>query len=327
MHKCPLHRTFIQQHDTKPGPIAYAIRTLNKQEQNYSATDIEVLVVVYTLKHFKEIILGYDIHVYKDHRPILQLFIGKIYQENLLAVTDIEALVVVHTLNHSKEILGKVNLVADALSRHIATINKNPISITLTQEHIAAAQRSDPLWKHIIYVLESADTNVTDNCPPNINNYTLVDDVHHKTTLTNKHEPNRSVFQLIVPADLIPEVLEILHDWGHCRIRWQGEMRYTNQIAILLTTHEEGYTLLHRCISLLSVTQSSYQWSCMTAQYVTQTLVNEIICLFTAPKYLISDYGTEVNNEILSNVYKSFQISKCNTTAYHTSNGLVEYQN
>ncbi|XP_076058587.1 uncharacterized protein LOC143035606 [Oratosquilla oratoria] len=36
--------------------------------------------------------------------------------------------------------------------------------------------------------------------------------LYHKTTLKNKHEPNRSVLQLVVPTEFIPEVLKLVHD-------------------------------------------------------------------------------------------------------------------
>ncbi|XP_076030775.1 uncharacterized protein LOC143018979 [Oratosquilla oratoria] len=108
---------------------------------------------------------------------------------------------------------GKANVVADALSRHIATISQIFTSVNLTQPCIAAVQQSDLLWKHVIYFLTSGDTTNTDDFPPNIKNYTLIDEVlYHNTTLNNKHEPDHSVLQLIVPTEFIPEVLNLVHN-------------------------------------------------------------------------------------------------------------------
>ncbi len=42
---------------------AYASRTLTTAESNYSVTHQETLAVVWALKHFRDIILGYPITV------------------------------------------------------------------------------------------------------------------------------------------------------------------------------------------------------------------------------------------------------------------------
>jgi len=48
--------------------IAYASRTLNPAESNYSrVTHQEALAVIWALKHFRDIILGYPITVRTDH--------------------------------------------------------------------------------------------------------------------------------------------------------------------------------------------------------------------------------------------------------------------
>ncbi len=53
---------------------AYAILTLNQGEANYSATHQETLAIVWALKHFRDIILGYSITVFTDHAPVTELF-------------------------------------------------------------------------------------------------------------------------------------------------------------------------------------------------------------------------------------------------------------
>ncbi len=47
--------------------IAYASRILNQAEANYSVTHQETLAIVWVLKHFRDIILGYPITVFTDH--------------------------------------------------------------------------------------------------------------------------------------------------------------------------------------------------------------------------------------------------------------------
>ncbi len=55
---------------------AYTSRTLNSAESSYSITNLETLAVVWDLKHFCDIILGYEITVYTDHAVVTELFKG-----------------------------------------------------------------------------------------------------------------------------------------------------------------------------------------------------------------------------------------------------------
>ncbi|XP_076065289.1 uncharacterized protein LOC143039299 [Oratosquilla oratoria] len=72
-------------------------------------------------------------------------------------------------------------------------------------KEIILAQKSDPFWKRNIYFLTFGDTTDIDGFRPKIDNYFLIDEVLYQTIiLKNKHEPNRSVLQLVVPTEFIP---------------------------------------------------------------------------------------------------------------------------
>ncbi|XP_076064946.1 uncharacterized protein LOC143038986 [Oratosquilla oratoria] len=167
----------------------------------------KLLFTLYTDACYIEIILGYEVHIHTDNQPILHRFKGKQSQSNLHAGFLQEFIPIFHFAH------GKANVVADALRRHVATICQLSTTVNLRQARITAAQQSDPLWKHVIYFLTSGDTTNFDNFPPNIENYTLIDELlYHNTTLKNKHESNRLVLQLVVPTELIPEVLNLVHN-------------------------------------------------------------------------------------------------------------------
>ncbi len=57
--------------------IANASRTLNSAEANYFLTHLETLAVIWGLKHFCDIILGYASTVYTDHAAEIELIKGK----------------------------------------------------------------------------------------------------------------------------------------------------------------------------------------------------------------------------------------------------------
>ncbi len=52
---------------------AYVSRVLNAAE----ITHLETLVVMWALKHFKDIVLGYPVTIYIDHAAVTELFKGK----------------------------------------------------------------------------------------------------------------------------------------------------------------------------------------------------------------------------------------------------------
>src|SRR5436190_21330777 len=63
-----------QKFDNKELPIAFASRTLNEHEINYSTTEKELLAIVWTTKYFKPYLLGVKFKIVTDHKPLTWLF-------------------------------------------------------------------------------------------------------------------------------------------------------------------------------------------------------------------------------------------------------------
>ncbi len=65
-----------------------------------------------------------------------------------------------------------------------------------------------------------------------------------------------------------------------------------------------------------------------SATTVAHALVSHLICLYTTPRVLLSDNGTEFKNEILQDICSQFSIKQTFITAHHSaSNGLIEWTN
>lgn len=107
-------------------PIAYASRTLNKAECNYSVTEKECLAIVFGTKVFRPYLYGHQFKILTDHKPLQWLFNCKDPGSRLirwrLKLEEFE-----YDIQYKK---GKINANADALSRFPV----NPINPENTQE-------------------------------------------------------------------------------------------------------------------------------------------------------------------------------------------------
>ncbi len=92
--------------------VAYASRAVNQAEYNYSVTHQETLAVVWALRHFWDIILGYPITVFTDHAAVTELLIGR----NLIDRLARWYLTILEFNPTFKYLPGRANVVADSLS-------------------------------------------------------------------------------------------------------------------------------------------------------------------------------------------------------------------
>lgn len=100
-------------------PIAYASRTLNKAECNYSTIERELLAIVWGVQHFRPYLYGRKFTILTDHRPLTWLFNCKDPSSRLVRWR-------LKLEEYSYEIRykpGRVNSNADALSRNPVQLN------------------------------------------------------------------------------------------------------------------------------------------------------------------------------------------------------------
>ncbi|XP_076546690.1 uncharacterized protein LOC143305763 [Osmia lignaria lignaria] len=116
-------------------PIAYASRTLNKAERNYSATEKECLAMVYAVQYFRPYLYGTKFTLVTDHRPLVWLHSVKDPTSRLMKWR-------LRLLEYEYQVIhkaGKTNKNADALSR-------NPVPSCLP---LIPRDPQDPDYKHI----------------------------------------------------------------------------------------------------------------------------------------------------------------------------------
>ena len=193
----------------KHRPIAFASRILTSAESRYSITELETLAIVWALRHFRDLIYGYDITVHTDHQAIKGLFKGKNLSGRLS-----RWLVILEDYQPKLEYVpGKCQVVADALSRSAVAplISTTPTS-SFSEATLFHAQRHDPLWGQVIHALESNDTARLPGlpCPPS--QLTLNDGLLVHLTPDFHSSADGVIPQLVIPALLVSQVLALVHD-------------------------------------------------------------------------------------------------------------------
>ncbi len=207
----------MQERNGNPHPIAYASRLCTSAEKNYSITERETLAVIYCLEHFRDIILGYKIRVWTDHTAIQNLFKHKNLRGRIA-----RWFVTLQNYEISFEYIpGKKNTAADALSRHIGTPETDtPVYClqnltTLDTDLLYTEQRKDDIWKKIIEYLEGTTQSKTHNIPRKykLSEYKIHNGLLYRhTELACKGVSRGQVKQLVIPKELVPTVLHIIHD-------------------------------------------------------------------------------------------------------------------
>ncbi len=97
-------------------------------------------------------------------------------------------------------------------------------------------------------------------------------------------------------------------------------------LKLPLTT--EGHKYLLVCIDHFSRFSILVPLKDKQAKTVARALIDEVFCKFNTPTTLLSDNGTEFNNNTLDAICTEYGIQQTNIIAYHpASNGLVERNN
>ena len=126
-------------------PLAYASRSLNKAERRYPAVELEALGIVYALRQFRQIILGYPIAIETDHKPLVFLLKhpdpnSRLYRYQLELLE--------YQIENIAYIEGGSNSVADYLSRWTLAPDESCLPTMVCHIESLLASSASPTYRY-----------------------------------------------------------------------------------------------------------------------------------------------------------------------------------
>ncbi|UYV63976.1 hypothetical protein LAZ67_2006231, partial [Cordylochernes scorpioides] len=356
----------VQIQKGKERAIAYASRTLNKAERNYSTTERECLAVIWAIGKFRPYVFGRQFTIVTDHHSLCWLAnlkdpCGRLARWALrLQEFDV-------TVVHKS---GRKHQDADCLSRSPLNCSEDieeDIPCIVALQNFTREQMKDPDLTKIADKIQQETSNKS---------FIKINDTLHK----KNYDPMGREWLLVVPRHLRPEILRNLHDYptsGHLgftktydRIRkkfyWPGMYRNVRKyvahcpdcqrrkrqpqlppgllqpIPVPIAAFEKvGMDLLGR----FPTSMCGNRWIIVCTDYLTKFaitkalptsesvevakfFIKDVILKHGAPREVITDRGRNFTSSMIRDLNKHCRIIHRTTTAYHPqTNGLTERLN
>ena len=208
-----------QYPDGSERPIAYASKTLNAAERNYSQLDKEALALVFGVKKFHKYLYGRNFLLITDHKPLLSILGSKagipplaaarLQRWALILLAYQYELVFKKTQDHGNaDALSRIPLPVQEKDGAAASAEKcyrvALMKMPLTHVHIRQTTRQDPLLSKVINYLQSGWPAKTEACFNPFKTRELELTVEAGVLLWGQ--------RVIIPKKLQRRVLELLHE-------------------------------------------------------------------------------------------------------------------
>ena len=282
-------------------PIAFASRTLNPAEQNYSTIEKELTAIVWACKYFRSYLLGKQFTIVTDDQPLTWMFRVKDPSSRLLRwrllLEEYDYTIVYKA--------GKKNVNADALSRHPSVMTVL-IASKEKQQKILKEMHECPIGGHRVQrTYDRLKLYVTwPGMFHDVEEYIRKCDICQKNKFTGPYI--NAPFQ---------ETDTQYQPWDKLYLDIVGPLPMT----------DEGYKYIFTCQDNLSKYLIAIPMMTQTADEVSLTFLRYVILHYGIPNAIVTDQGSQFMGDVFSRLCKVLKIHKLNTTAYHPeSNGALE---
>ena len=331
-----------------PAPIAFFSRKLSDTEQRYCTFDRELLAVYAAIRHFRHFVEAVPFEIFTDHMPLVDAIkkksdpVSKRQQRHLSAISEYDC-----TLRH---ISGKLNPVADALSRNCSSLTMCGIDL----RELAEKQREappPPLPRHSTVVLENVqlpdgpsilcDTSTGTPrpwVPPSLRKK-IFEMIHGLS-----HPSRKTTIKMIKEKYLWDSISSDVRIWSTTCIPCQTSKITRHTESGIGKFHQPDRRFGHIHVDIVgplptsqgaryifSIIDRSTRWpeaipipdastdTCVAA------LIDVWIARFGIPDQITSDRGSVFTSELWNRVSQRLGISANTTTAYNPeANGIVE---
>ncbi|CAF1301583.1 unnamed protein product [Adineta ricciae] len=376
-----------QEFDKRKYVIAYASRTLNTAERNYSAVEREALAIVWATKHFRQYIEGGPTIVRSDCKALQWL-------KNTRDPTGRLARWAMNLSQYNIIIQhrpGTKNPNGDFMSRYpinssdveATELNSIEYSINILEgtnllDNIQKEQENDQRLQSLIRTITSQPAKPfnTKHAP-----YVLINNLLYKVRHFNTYTDHRILGNkhlLVIPQSLQQPILQIAHDHptaGHAgrfktlyrlssRVYWPSmrkdvfkyvqtcltcqQYKYDNSPkthpmqlhTVLQPWHTIGIDIMgpfpptfRQKRFLLVVVDYFTRWVELfalrqtTATHIANIIIDEIICRYGAPIFILSDNGPQFISSLFNEVCKGLGITRKFTANYHPQTNMTERVN
>jgi hypothetical protein len=302
-------------------PIAYASRSFNKAERNYSTTEKELAAIVWGIKHFRPYLYGRKFRVVSDHKPLAWIMSVKDPGSRLIRWR-------LQLEQYDYEIVykpGKMNTNADALSR-VKALEKDGSTledcrVNALETGGSKSEEIDADAKHRI-LQENHDSVFGGHRGMN-KTYEAIkrhyqwphmkEEVENYVKRCTKCQLNKTLRpKCRAPMEITTTAKK---PFERCALDVVGPLTETEAGNKYILTFQDD---LSKYLVAVPVPQQD-------AETIARAFVLNIVLKFGAPAQILTDQGSNFLSNLFKSICKLLRIKKIQTTAFHpASNGGLE---
>ena len=331
-------------------PLAFFSRKLRVPEIKYSTFDRELLAMFLAVRHFREFLEGRFFTLFTDHKPLTFAFTR--ISDPLTARQQRHLAYLSEFSTDIQYIAGKLNVVADALSRSMIATLSEPLP-GLDYQALATAQSNDDCIVRNDSSLILRQVCVAPDCflwcdmsfgrprpvIPLLWRRTVFEIIHNLSHPSIR-VTRRLIAQRFVWRGMNKEVTAWAKSCPRCQISKVHQHvraplgsfnlpdRRFDHVHVDIVgplPSSRGQTYLFTAIDRCSRWPEAFPMSNMSAESCVQAFLHGWISRFGVPLHLTSDRGSQFTSAIWTALSRQLGIKLHQTNAYHPqSNGMVE---